>query len=184
MNGPVTAGSSLSRPSRAEQRGDPGAAADQVAPKAASGRHPGVCTFTLTHVHAHVHTHARADTPSKPTCPRANPRTHSHTSPLTPNLSLIRRWGWTPAHAWPPPWPPGGGRPESQRDFPLPVPRCLYPEGARSVGEGREDSQLSTYCVPCPNQCSPTLHGTKGSTPIHVAPIRPHLHAEPQFQPP
>ena len=41
-----TTSSSLSRPRGAEQWGGGGAAADQVAPEAASGGHPGVLTLS------------------------------------------------------------------------------------------------------------------------------------------
>lgn len=84
VNGPVTAGSSLSRPSGAEQRGDRGTAEDQVAPETASGRHPGVCTLTLTNMRVHVHTHVLADTPSKHSHPQA---TYSYTLTHLPTHS-------------------------------------------------------------------------------------------------
>ena len=51
-NEPGTTGFSFSRPRGAEQRGDRGAAADQMAPEAASGGHPGVLTLTFTNTHA------------------------------------------------------------------------------------------------------------------------------------
>lgn len=50
---PVTIDSSLFRPSGAEQCGNRGASADQVAPEAAIGGHPG--EYTLIHSHSQMH---------------------------------------------------------------------------------------------------------------------------------
>ena len=163
--------SSLSRPSGAEQWGDRGTTADQMAPEAASGRHPGACT--LTNAQAPVHTRVRADTPSHEQTP-----IRAHTAPH----SLLPPGAWSEGrarlHPAPPPRPPSGenGIPGGISPLPGSAARAQRELG----GWGRSVKHLL-----CAKPCLvlSALDGLAGSNPACVAPIRSHLHPGPQFQP-
>lgn len=145
---PVTRGPSLSRPHGAEQRGGRGAAADQVAPEAASGGHPGGGTLTLTQTRApartHSHTRVHTDKPRPPVS--------RHSSTLSHSLSLR-----TPAcfegGARPSPHPASAQAPRSVgSSIPRGVPLPAQPPGPRESqesGKGRGNG-LHTCCVPVP----------------------------------
>lgn len=152
MSQPVTTGSPLSRPSGAEQWGNRGASANQMAPEAASGGHPGKCTLILTNIHTHDHTHALTHVDTDTLSNHTYPQTliHAHTPPTHSRAQPGQRGDQIPATPSFSPSPQQWGRTEFPGDF----PPLLGSAAKREPGEwGRKGSHgLSPSCMQSPSE--------------------------------